>query len=54
MLKYILKIIKEERERIHSSMIEIIPEWIEKLEDEDMVFIKKFVLASRSLKEIAK
>lgn len=38
MLKYILKIIKEERERIHSIMIEIIPEWIEKLEDEDLVF----------------
>ena len=54
MLKYILKIIKEERERIHSIMIEIIPEWIEKLEDEDLVFIKKFVLASGSLKEIAK
>ena len=35
-------------------MIEIIPEWIEKLEDEDLVFIKKFVLASGSLKEIAK
>ena len=51
MLKYILKIIKEERERIHSIMIEIIPEWIEKLEDEDLVFIKKFVLASGSLKE---
>ena len=54
MLKYILKIIKEERERMHSIMIEIIPEWIEKLEDEDLVFIKKFVLASGSLKEIAK
>ena len=35
-------------------MIEIIPEWIENLEDEDLVFIKKFVLASGSLKEIAK
>ena len=35
-------------------MIEIIPEWIEKLEDEDLVFIKKFVFASGSLKEIAK
>lgn len=40
MLKYILKIIKEERERIHSIMIEIIPEWIEKLEDEDLCLLK--------------
>ncbi len=30
-----------------------IPEWINNLEDEDLVFIKKFVLASGSLKEIA-
>lgn len=30
-----------------------IPEWINNLEDEDLVFIKKFILASGSLKEIA-
>lgn len=36
------------------NMIEVMPEWIEKLEDEDLVFIKNFVLASGSLKEIAK
>lgn len=35
-------------------MIEVMPEWIEKLEDEDLMFIKNFVLASGSLKEIAK
>lgn len=31
----------------------IIPDWINNLEDEDIVFIKKFILASGSLKEIA-
>ena len=33
--------------------IEIMPEWISGLEDEDITFMKKFVLASGSLKEIA-
>ena len=33
--------------------IETVPEWMAGLEDEDLVFIKKFVLASGSLKEIA-
>lgn len=33
--------------------IEIIPEWMRNLEDEDIAFIKKFVLASGSLKEVA-
>jgi hypothetical protein len=33
--------------------IEIIPEWMINLEDEDVVFIKKFLLASGSLKEVA-
>lgn len=31
----------------------IIPLWLSKLEDEEIEFIKKFVLASGSLKEIA-
>lgn len=31
----------------------VLPEWMANLEDEDLVFIKKFVLASGSLKEIA-
>lgn len=31
----------------------IIPEWLAGLEDEDLVFIKKFILASGSLKEVA-
>lgn len=34
--------------------IEIVPEWLANLDNEDMNFIKKFLLASGSLKEIAK
>ena len=34
--------------------VEIIPEWMAALEDEDVSFIKNFVLASGSLKEMAK
>jgi len=30
------------------------PEWMANLDDEDLTFIKKFILASGSLKEIAK
>lgn len=33
--------------------IEVIPEWMLNLDDEDVSFIKKFILASGSLKEIA-
>ena len=33
--------------------IEVVPEWMVNLEDEDVVFIKKFLLASGSLKEVA-
>ena len=33
--------------------IELLPEWIAGLEEEDVAFIKKFVLASGSLKEVA-
>ena len=40
-LKYTIILLKKERE------------WIETLEDEDLAFIKNFVLASGSLKEIA-
>jgi len=32
---------------------ETFPEWLTALEDEDITFIKKFLLASGSLKEIA-
>ena len=33
--------------------VETVPDWMAGLEDEDVVFIKKFMLASGSLKEIA-
>lgn len=33
--------------------MDIVPEWMLNLEDEDVSFMKKFVLASGSLKEIA-
>lgn len=32
----------------------IVPEWVINLDDEDVTFIKKFILSSGSLKEIAK
>lgn len=32
---------------------EILPDWLNNLDDEDIVFIKKFLLASGSLKEVA-
>lgn len=32
----------------------VIPEWLANLEDEDVAFIKRFMLASGSLKEIAR
>ncbi|EFW24392.1 MULTISPECIES: DUF2089 family protein [Bacillota] len=34
--------------------IEIVPEWMANLDDEDLSFIKNFILSSGSLKEIAK
>ena len=33
--------------------METIPSWMADLEDEDMAFIKKFILSSGSLKEVA-
>lgn len=33
--------------------IEIVPDWMAQLEDEDVAFMKKFIMASGSLKEIA-
>lgn len=32
----------------------VMPDWLSNLDDEDLSFIKKFILASGSLKEIAK
>jgi hypothetical protein len=34
--------------------IQIVPEWMASLEDEDVAFIKKFLQASGSLKEMAR
>ena len=34
--------------------LQVIPEWIVNLDDEDVSFIKKFLFASGSLKEMAK
>lgn len=34
--------------------LQVIPEWIINLDDEDVSFIKRFVLASGSLKEMAR
>ncbi len=34
--------------------IEIVPDWMINLDDEDISFIKKFIMSSGSLKEIAK
>ena len=34
--------------------IEIVPEWMANLDDEELSFIKNFILSSGSLKEIAK
>jgi hypothetical protein len=35
-------------------LIETLPEWMASLEEEDVGFIKKFLLASGSLKEVAR
>lgn len=34
--------------------LRVIPEWMADLEDEDVIFVKKFLLASGSLKEMAR
>jgi hypothetical protein len=34
--------------------LEVVPEWMANFEDEDVVFIKKFLRASGSLKEMAR
>jgi len=34
--------------------INIVPVWMSELEEEDVIFMKRFILASGSLKEIAK
>ncbi|MCL2002513.1 MAG: DUF2089 domain-containing protein [Oscillospiraceae bacterium] len=34
--------------------VDIVPEWMASLEDEDVAFIKRFLLSSGSLKEMAR
>ena len=52
LLKYILNIVKEKvKGRFHK--MQPLPEWLMSLDEEDLTFIKKFILASGSLKEIA-
>lgn len=34
--------------------LEMLPDWMANLEEEDLSFVKKFILASGSLKEVAK
>ena len=34
--------------------MDFIPDWLSALEDEDLVFVKKFLCASGSLKEVAR
>ena len=41
-------------ERSENMALEMLPEWMTNLDDEDAAFIKKFVLASGSLKEMAR
>jgi hypothetical protein len=50
MLRFIINIIKGG----FNMPIEVIPEWMINLDDEDVSFMKKFIMASGSLKEIAK
>jgi hypothetical protein len=51
LLNVILNNVKERRANMS---IEMIPEWMTNLDDEDIAFIKRFLLASGSLKEMAK
>lgn len=43
-----------ELDEVVKQMTKEMPPWLESLEDEDLRFIRRFVLASGSLKELAK
>jgi hypothetical protein len=51
LFRYILNLLKKE---VEPMAIEIVPEWMVSLDDEDISFIKKFLQASGSLKEMAR
>lgn len=38
---------------VYIMAIEVVPEWMTNLDDEDLSFIKKFILSSGSLKDVA-
>jgi hypothetical protein len=42
------------KQEVLNVAINILPEWMVNLDEEDISFIKKFLLASGSLKEVAK
>ena len=42
------------KERGTEMNLENIPDWLDNLDDEEILFIKKFIMSSGSLKEIAK
>lgn len=50
-----MKVYTQYSERsVRGVVIEIIPEWMGELEEEDLAFIRRFLLASGSLKEVAR
>ncbi len=49
-----LVLLKSYLKDVFRLSIEVVPEWMINLEDEDVSFIKNFIMASGSLKEIAK
>ena len=50
----IVKLIAEAGRVVMGMALEVVPDWMVNLEDEDVMFIKKFLQASGSLKEIAR
>jgi len=53
MIKFIINIIKNNVKVVFATAVDVVPEWMVNLEDEDVAFIKNFLLASGSLKEMA-
>lgn len=53
MLSVIFNIIKNKVKGGATVAIDVLPDWLVNLDDEDLVFIKKFLMASGSLKEVA-
>jgi len=51
---YLILLKTKRKETFVTMPIEIVPDWMVNFEDEDIVFIKNFLRASGSLKEVAK